>query len=63
MIAVAGGGGGYGNPLERSIEDVHRDVVNDYVSIDQARQDYGVVIDPKSFGVDNKATEELRNNL
>jgi len=63
VTAVAGGGGGYGNPRERNIEDVRQDVINGYVSIEQARQDYGVVIDPKSLEVDNKATEELRNGI
>ncbi len=62
VIAVAGGGGGYGNPAERNTEDVRQDVINGYVSIESARQDYGVVIDPQSFEVDNKATEELRNS-
>lgn len=63
VIAVAGGGGGYGNPIERDIEDVRRDVINSYVSIENARRDYRVVIDPKSYEVDKAATEELRNNV
>ncbi|HEY96783.1 MAG TPA: hydantoinase B/oxoprolinase family protein [Dehalococcoidia bacterium] len=63
VIAVAGGGGGYGNPIKRDIEDVRRDVINGYVSVESARQDYGVVIDPQSFKVDKAATEELRNSM
>ena len=63
VIVTAGGGGGYGNPLERDTEEVHRDVINGYVSAEQARQDYGVVIDPHAFEVDVGATEKLRDNL
>jgi N-methylhydantoinase B len=63
VIAVAGGGGGYGNPIERDIEDVRRDVINSYVSVESARQDYRVVIDPQSYEVDKAATEELRNKV
>lgn len=37
-------GGGYGNPHERAPEQVLEDVVDGYVSIERARQDYGVVI-------------------
>jgi N-methylhydantoinase B len=40
-----GGGGGYGDPRERPVELVERDVVRGFVSIDSARDDYGVVID------------------
>jgi N-methylhydantoinase B len=54
------GGGGYGNPLERDPEVVERDVVNGYVSVDRARDDYGVVIDPDTLKVDIEATLRLR---
>ena len=55
------GGGGYGNPFERPIEKVVLDVRNGLVSIDGAREDYGVVIsDPKTLDVDRKKTEALR---
>jgi N-methylhydantoinase B len=63
VMAIAGGGGGYGDPLERDIAKVRRDVVNGYVSVEQARCDYGVVIDPRSFEVDAAATERLRSGL
>ncbi len=58
---IAGGGGGYGDPYERDIEDVRWDVINGYVSIEGAREDYGVVIDPETFEIDKKATELLRS--
>jgi N-methylhydantoinase B len=54
------GGGGYGNPLERDPDAVERDVVNGYVSIDRARDDYGVVIDPVTLKVDLEATRVRR---
>jgi N-methylhydantoinase B len=54
------GGGGYGNPLERDPRKVKDDVINGYVSIEGARRDYGVVIDPKTLDVDRDATEKLR---
>ena len=37
-------GGGFGDPLERDPEAVRRDVVDDYVSLERARLDYGVVL-------------------
>jgi N-methylhydantoinase B len=38
------GGGGFGDPLERDPALVLEDVIDDYVSIERARKDYGVVI-------------------
>ena len=38
------GGGGYGHPHERPAEQVLADVVNGYVSIEAAEQEYGVVV-------------------
>ena len=54
------GGGGYGDPLERDPQAVKQDVFNEYVSIEMARNDYGVVIDSKTLKVDLKETEKLR---
>ena len=59
------GGGGWGDPLERDVELVRRDVRWGKVSRDGARDDYGVVVtgtddDPE---VDLAATEELRSRL
>ncbi len=61
VTATAGGGGGYGDPRERDVAAVLRDVVNDYVSVESARRDYGVVIEPKKLEVDVIATERLRS--
>ena len=56
----AAGGGGYGNPLERDPEMVERDVIEEYVSIEAAKKDYGVVIDPKTYNVNMEETRKLR---
>jgi N-methylhydantoinase B len=60
---TAGGGGGYGPPLERDIEKVRLDVMNGYVSLDSAIHDYGVFINPATFEVDPEATRILRKYL
>jgi N-methylhydantoinase B len=59
----AAGGGGCGNPLEREPERVETDVVKGYVSLEKAREDYGVIIDPKTLTLDEEATRKLRESL
>jgi N-methylhydantoinase B len=56
----SGGGGGYGAPFERPIEDVRNDVRQGYVSVAAAAELYGVVIDPETFAVDEAASARLR---
>jgi N-methylhydantoinase B len=63
VIMDAAGGGGYGAPLEREMELVENDVREGYVSIESAREDYGVVIDPETGKVDLKASQKLRKAL
>ena len=59
-------GGGWGDPLERDPERVLRDVRDEYVSIEAAREVYGVVVegdperDPEGLTVDAAATAALR---
>ena len=62
MTIDAAGGGGYGNPLEREPEMVESDVMEGYVSLERAREDYGVVIDPKTTKVDEEATQKIEEN-
>jgi N-methylhydantoinase B len=57
----SGGGGGVGDPLERPVELVRRDVEYGYVSAQSARDDYGVVLDATTFTVDEPATAALRD--
>jgi N-methylhydantoinase B len=59
----AAGGGGHGSPVEREPEMVERDVVEGYVSLERAREDYGVIITPKTMKVDKEATRKLREAL
>ena len=56
----AAGGGGYGNPFEREPERVERDVLEGFVSLEKAQEDYGVIIDPKTMKIDMEATKRLR---
>jgi N-methylhydantoinase B len=62
VIDVAGGGG-FGDPLDRDPEVVQEDVIQGYVSLQKAREDYGVVIDPATMKADLAATEELRSSM
>ncbi|WP_420992262.1 hydantoinase B/oxoprolinase family protein [Cupriavidus sp. 30B13] len=56
---IGPGGGGYGDPFERSAEVVARDVAAGFVSREAARSDYGVVL-TDDLTVDDRATRELR---
>lgn len=56
-----GGGGGWGNPLERDPAAVARDVRNGFVSPESAERDYGVAVDPETFAVDEQVTADLRS--
>ena len=57
---LAGGGGGYGNPKERPAELVAREVRNGVVSMQVARDVYGVVLHEKTCEIDQGATSRLR---
>ncbi len=60
VTALVGGGGGYGNPLDRDPKRVLDDAFNGYISLESARDDYGVVIETRDWTVDRRATEALR---
>jgi N-methylhydantoinase B len=59
-----GGGGGWGDPLDRDPAAVLDDVLDEYVSVEGAERDYGVVLsgrlDDLSLAVDNEATTAVR---
>lgn len=57
---ITGGGGGYGDPLKRPVESVLRDIRDEMITIEEARQDYGVVIDEESGELDEEATRLAR---
>ncbi|WP_066556105.1 hydantoinase B/oxoprolinase family protein [Croceicoccus bisphenolivorans] len=54
------GGGGWGNPIDRPVAEVLDDVLDEYISVEAARRDYKVVIDPDTLKVDEQATATLR---
>jgi len=60
IISLVGGGGGIGNPLERDIDKVRMDALDEFISLENARDTYGVIIKPESFEVDYEATARLR---
>jgi N-methylhydantoinase B len=71
VLLSPAGGGGYGDPHERDPERVLADVVDGYVSIESARDDYGVAVEyigppdrlvrtPDLYRVDEDETRRLR---
>ncbi len=62
-----GGGGGWGDPLERDPEAVKEDVLDEYVSLRGAHFDYGVVltgsVEELDVAIDWEATRELRTQM
>ncbi|MCP4296349.1 MAG: hydantoinase B/oxoprolinase family protein [Proteobacteria bacterium] len=56
------GGGGYGNPLERDLEAVRQDLQYEYITIEGAKRDYGVVFDASTLEIDQEATMKLRSS-
>jgi N-methylhydantoinase B len=62
IISISSGGGGYGPPYERDVERVLHDVSDGWVSVERAREIYGVVI-REDGGVDESATTARRAEL
>jgi len=60
ITTYTGGGGGFEPPLERDANSVLYDVINKYVTIERAKEDYGVIINNK-FEINNEETLKLRN--
>ena len=62
-----GGGGGFGSALLRKAEDVKEDVLDEYVSVEAARDRYGVVfrgsVEDFDLEIDWDATGALRASL
>jgi N-methylhydantoinase B len=61
------GGGGYGSPLLRETERVRADVLAGFITLQRARDVYGVAFTSSDIGpdlaVDGEATEQLRREL
>jgi N-methylhydantoinase B len=62
LMVRSAGGGGYGDPLARSLDRVASDVIEGYVSAAAARAVYGLVLNALG-GVDEAASEALRRRL
>jgi len=60
LFQTAGGGGGYGSAYLRDPAKVTQEVKNGIISIEKAKEDYRVIIDPETFELNQKETEELR---
>lgn len=61
ITVLSAGGGGWGNPLERDPIAVLEDVRNQMLSVEKARESYGVVINKDE--VDMTATKKLRSKM
>lgn len=67
IVSYSAGGGGYEEPLRRSTGQVLSDVIEGWISLERARDAYGVVItgDPErweTLSVDEAATAGLRDS-
>jgi len=65
---ISNGGGGYGDSLEREPEKVLEEVIDGFLTIEGAREAYGVVVeavdpDVHDFRIDAEATAALRKEM
>ena len=65
---TSSGGGGYGNPLDRDPELVKIDIMDEWLSMEAAKQYYGVIVnvideDACEYEIDMEATNKLREEL
>jgi N-methylhydantoinase B len=64
LVYEFGGGGGWGDPLDRDQQAVLDDVWDEYVSVEGALRDYGVVLvgsaENMSLALDEEATAAER---
>jgi N-methylhydantoinase B len=67
LVYRFGGGGGWGDALAREPEAVLDDVWDEYVSVEAARDEYGVVltgtVEDMTLALDREATERLRTAM
>jgi N-methylhydantoinase B len=62
VIVSTGGGGGWGDALDRDSEKVAADLLDGFVSVEEARHQYGVALTDE-LKLDVAATQELRTHL
>ena len=58
LLTQTPGGGGWGNPKSRDPQAVFTDVLEEFISIDRARETYGVVIE-----ADNRLTLNMKETI
>jgi N-methylhydantoinase B len=67
LLHLLSGGGGYGDPLAREMERVRDDVLSGFLSLERARDVYGVVFAgtelTDALAVDGEATRRRRAEL
>ncbi len=64
LVRIAtSGGGGWGSPLDRPMEQVRDDVLDGFISAASARDDYGVVLSADGIDIDHDATATLRQSM
>ena len=59
---VCSAAGGFGDPLDRDTKLVQMDVEGNVVTVEAAREIYGVIVDPGTLEVDQDATYKLRDD-
>jgi hypothetical protein len=59
-VARCEGSAGWGNPLDRGAAKVQQDAIAGYVSVERARDVYGVVLNPSTLELQCDATSQLR---
>ena len=57
-----GGGGGHGHPFDREPARVQQDVLGGFISLDAAREEYGVALADDGRSIDDGATARLRRD-
>jgi N-methylhydantoinase B len=63
LFQQAGGGGGYGVPSLRDPTLVAKEVKNGIISIERAKKDYRVIVNPETIELDVEATRQLREEI
>ena len=63
LFQQAGGGGGYGPPHLRDPSLIASEVKNGIISIERAKEDYRVILNPETLELDAEATCKLREDI
>jgi N-methylhydantoinase B len=63
VMVLSSGGGGWGDPLERAPDKVRWDVIEGFISEENARDEYGVVFKDGKYAIDEAGTQALRKRM